>query len=130
MTVDIFLNSLSIVLSRIKRNNQWFELRVAQSPYDKPFIDKNGSLFGVKNIKINFYIFKEGMNEIADWAPELLKEMYIRYKLSRLPEDEIEPGWGLSYSIFFEQFLLHHNGFQIFRPNGAIVKKWDPTTIF
>lgn len=130
MTVDIFLNSLSIVLSRIKRNNQWFELRVAQSPYDKPFIDRDGSLFGVKNIKINFYIFKEGINEIADWAPVLLKEMYTRYKLAQLPDNAVEIFYGVSYCLGFEQFLLYHDGFQIFRPNGAIVKKWDTTTIF
>ena len=127
--VTDFLNSLSVVLCRIKKNDQWYELRVAQGAYDKPFVDKEGTLFGVKNAKINFYIFKEGANETADWATGDLKEMYTRYELAQLPEDKVEITWGVPYSIGFTQFLLAVGDFQIFTPNGEKVKKWDPTVV-
>lgn len=129
LTVEEFLDSLSVVWSRIKRSDQWYELRTAKGLYDRPFVDKDGSLFGVKNAKINFYIFKEGTSVIADWTPKYLKEVYITSKLYQLPEDETEPIWGASYSEAFEQFLLNRDGCQIFRPSGAKVKKWDPTVV-
>ena len=129
IAVDTFLKSLSVVGSRIRRNDIWYELRVAHGIDDKPFVDKDGLLFGVKNAKINFYIFKEGTNEIPDWAPKYLKKVYTESKLDRLPENKAEVYHGVTYGEAFEQFLLSFENVQIFTPSGTKIKKWDPNVV-
>ena len=130
LTVDKFLSSLSIIIWRIKWNNQWYELRVANDICDKPFVDKEGVLFGVKNAKINYYVFKADTNEVADWLPSILKDIYTECKYYELPDDEVNVSWHCPYALDFIQNLLNKKGFLIFTRYGVKEKKWDPDTIF
>ena len=130
MTPDDFLKSLAAVSYRIKRNNRWYEIRVREGNYDEPFVDKDGELFGVKNAKINFYVFNSGADIVADWAPALLNEIYTRSNWAELPEDKVEVSWEVSYARGFVEFLLNKGGFAVFYANGNKVKKFDPNAIY
>ena len=123
VTIKEFLNSLVTTIFRIKRNNQWYEMRVAEGFSDKPFVDTEGSLFGVKNAKINFYVFNAGTNEVAEWAPSFLKDFYEELNLARLPEDEVMVSYELFYSEAFIDNLLTYRDFLIFNQNGVKIKK-------
>ena len=115
MTVKEFLDSLKRVLWRIKRNNQWYELRVAKSDTDLPFVDKKGELFGLKNSKINFFIFKSGTNEPADWVSGYLYDMLEDDLLQKIPVDPIV--WkdeDPTLDLAFVHYLLDRGGFVIF----------------
>ena len=130
MTADEFLKSLEKVSYRVKKNGDWYEIRVRKSDYDKPFVDKDGVLFGVKNAKINFYVFDTRTNAVAEWAPNLLNENYTEYNLAELPDDAVEVTWEVSYARGFVEFLLNKGGFAVFCANGNKVKKFDPNAIY
>ena len=130
MTAEFFLNSLVKVMYRIKYNDQWYELRVAESIIDKPFVDRDGKLFGVKNAKINFYVFKEGTTEIADWVPSVLKEIYTRYNYAKLSEDDVEICFGVSYSLDFVHNILAYDEISVYNLNGEEIEEWSPDMIF
>lgn len=130
MTAEFFLNSLVKVMYRIKYNDQWYELRVAESIIDKPFVDRDGKLFGVKNAKINFYVFKEGTTEIADWVPSVLKEIYTRYNYAKLSEDDVEICFGVSYSLDFVHNILAYDEISVYNQNGEEIEEWSPDMIF
>ncbi len=130
MTAEDFLKSLVTVWGRIKKNNKWYEIRVRNGDYDEPFVDKDGELFGVRNAKVNFYIFNAGTNVVADWAPALLNEIYTGSNWAEKPEDELEVSWEVSYARGFVEFLLNKGGFAVFYANGNKVKKFDPNAIY
>ena len=130
MTAEFFLNSLVKVMYRIKYNDQWYELRVAESIIDKPFVDRDGKLFGVKNAKINFYVFKEGTTEIADWVPSVLKEIYTRYNYAKLSEVDVEICFGVSYSLDFVHNILAYDEISVYNQNGEEIEEWSPDMIF
>ena len=131
MTTAKFLKSLKTVAWRIKKDNQWYELRVANSELDWPFIDKEGELFGLKNSKINFFIFKAGTNEPADWAPEYL---YDNLAGSVSQEDPACKAWtdpvSTTMATFFVHYLLDRGGFVIFNEAGEKVKPWPKDVVF
>ncbi len=130
--IEEFFNTLSVVMFRIKYNKKWYELRVAEGLYDKPFVDREGILFGVKSAKINFYVFESGSNKIAIWASEYLNELYTENNFARLPEDEVEIRWEISYAEAFIDTLLAHRDFLIFNQSGEKIKreKYDPYAVY
>ena len=130
LTAGEFLKSLKEIWWRIKKDNQWYELRVAKSIYDLPFVDQNGELFGVKNAKINFYVFKSGSEEIPDWVQDYLKELYVVCNWDNLPDDEIEPTFCASYADVFIQGLLGREEYLVLTPEGNKPEKWDPNTVY
>lgn len=132
MTIDDFLKTLKKTEWRIKKGNQWYELRVAESVGDLPFVDQDGELFGVKNAKINFYVFKAGSDEIADWIQGHLKKLYDWGKWNELPEDEIYVHWGDTYAEFFIQDLLNYEEFLVLSQGGNKQEKWysDPNVVY
>lgn len=132
MTTAKFLKSLKTVAWRIKKDNQWYELRVANSELDWPFIDKEGELFGLKNSKINFFIFKAGTDEPADWAPEYLYNNLARDTISQKdPECTV---WTQPVSAtmahYFVHYLLDQGGFVIYDEYGEKEKPWPKGVIF
>ena len=135
MTVKEFLDSLKRVLWRIKRNNQWYELRVAKSDTDSYFIDKRGELFGFKNFKINFFVFKAGTNEPADWVSEYLQE-YLHDMLADcfLQDPPLDPTvWydeDLTLALAFVHYLLDRGGFVIFNEAGEKERPWPKGMVF
>ena len=131
MTVKEFLDSLKRVLWRIKRNNQWYELRVAKSDTDLPFIDKKGELFGLKNSKINFFIFKSGTNEPADWVSGYLYDMLEDDLLQKIPVDpNVWKDEDPTLALAFVHYLLDRGGFVIFNEAGEKVKPWPKGAVF
>ena len=131
MTVKEFLDSLKRVLWRIKRNNQWYELRVAKSDTDLPFIDKKGELFGIKNSKINFFVFKAGTNELADWVSGYLYDMLVDDLSQKTPVDPNE--WiddELTLDLAFVHNLLDRGGFVIFNEAGEKERPWPKGAVF
>lgn len=132
MTEEDFLKILKTTLARVKYNNNWYEIRVAKGYFDKPFVDTNGSLFGVKNAKINFYVFKAGSEEIAEWAPSLLKDLYELQDWAKLPDEETDVSFELSYVESFIDYLFDQKGFLIFNRGGEKIKpkKENPNMVF
>lgn len=131
MTTAKFLKSLKTVVWRIKKDNQWYELRIANSEFDWPFIDKEGELFGLKNSKINFFIFKAGTNEPADWAPEYLYNMLAGSVSQKDPECAV---WTQPVSAtmadYFVHYLLDQGGFVIYDEDGEKEKPWPKDVVF
>ena len=131
MTTAKFLKSLKTVAWRIKKDNQWYELRVANSELDWPFIDKEGELFGLKNSKINFFIFKAGTDEPADWAPEYL---YDNLAGSVSQEDPACKAWtdpvSTTMAHYFVHYLLDQGGFVIYDEYGEKEKPWPKDVVF
>ena len=135
LKAERFLQNLTIPVYRIKKDNQWYEVRVSEevvhSVADILFIDKDGVLFGVKNAKIDFYVFKENSDEVADWASGILKNMYTQTKWSELPDDTNLVGSpNVTYCDAFIQYLLSVENLLVLNMNGYKMKKWDPHTIY
>ena len=132
LTADDFFKSLKTTLWRIKNDNQWYELRVAETLKDPLFVDKDGELFGVKNAKINFYVFKSGTNETSDWSQNCLKKAYLWYRWYELPPDETEVNWDVTYPEGFILYLLNYEKVLVFTPEGHKVKDWcsDPNAVY
>ncbi len=132
LTADEFLKSLNEIWWRIKKDNQWYELRVAKSIYDLPFVDQDGELFGVRNAKINFYVFKAGSNEVTNWVHDSLKKAYLLYKWNELPPGETEVSWCVTYPEAFILYLLNYEKVLVLTPDGHKVEDWcsDPNAVY
>ena len=132
LTAEDFLKSLKEIWWRIKKDNQWYELRVAKSIYDLPFVDQDGELFGVKNAKINFFVFKTDTDEIADWSQDILKREYLSLNLAKLPDNEVEVTFGITYAKNFILDILHHGDYLVLTSDGHKVEDWcsDPNAVY
>ena len=124
MTVAEFLNSLKRVSWFIKRKGKRYELRISEGLTDVIFTDKDGELFGIKNAKIDFYVFEKGTNNPAEWVSKYLHDMYIDYDLKN-PETEKELettgyiSWDLTLSYAFVLYLLKRENLLITDIDGV-----------
>ncbi len=132
MTVAAFLDSLKNTVWRIKKANKWYELRVANTPFDLYYTDEEGVLFGIKKAKINFYIFNENTNVVADWAATLLNNFYFGDEgFSNLSKNDVYfSPFGVTLDCLFIEYLLNEGDFEIFDSNGNKVKKSPEGAIF
>lgn len=124
MTVAEFLNSLKRVSWFIKRKEKRYELRISEGLTNVIFTDKDGELFGIKNAKIDFYVFEKGTSKPAEWASEYLHDMYVEYDLrNKETEKELETtgyiSWDLTLSYAFVLYLLKRENLLITDIDGV-----------
>ena len=128
MTTVEFLNSLKKTQWYIKNGDKRYQLRVRESRVDSPFVDKNGELFGIKNARINFFVFEKGTNNPAEWVSKYLHDMYIDYGFENpeaekeLDETGCQFDFDLTFCYAFVLYLLKKGNFVITDIHGERVK--------
>lgn len=127
--IEEFLQSLNLVIWRIKYHNNWYELRISNRYSDTLFLDKKGELFGIPNSQINFFVFKSGKQEVAEWIKPFMKEFFEPIKEYISPSELYRQGF-MTYDAGFVQYLLTKRGIVITDADGVKEKKWTPEMIF